>query len=228
MNPDRVYLMGYSAGGDGVYQVAPRLADRFAAASMMAGHPNEASPLSLRNLPFCIHCGANDKAYNRNQVCEAWGKQLDELHKADPEGYEHYWKMHEGKGHWMDRQDAEALPWMVKFTRSTAPKKIVWRQDDVVHPSFYWLAMAESARKAGVEVKAMIKGNEIDVETAEPSAITVRLDDRLVDLDAPIIVRAAGKVEHEGKLLRTIATLAKTLLEREDPKLMFAAEVCLC
>mgnify|MGYP003345558075 FL=1 len=33
---DRVYLMGYSAGGDGVYQVAPRMADRFAAAAMMA------------------------------------------------------------------------------------------------------------------------------------------------------------------------------------------------
>jgi hypothetical protein len=128
----------------------------------------------------------------------------------------------------MDRQDAEALPWMVKFTRNTAPKKIVWRQDDVVHSSFYWLAMAESARKAGAEVKAKIKGNEIDVETTDVSAITIRLDDRLVDLDAPVMVRAGSKVEHEGKLLRTIGTLAKTLREREDPKLMFAAEVCLC
>lgn len=39
VNPDRVYLLGYSAGGDGVYQLAPRMADRFAAAAMMAGHP---------------------------------------------------------------------------------------------------------------------------------------------------------------------------------------------
>ena len=44
-NPNRVYFMGYSAGGDGVYQLAPRMADRLAAASMMAGHPNDASPL---------------------------------------------------------------------------------------------------------------------------------------------------------------------------------------
>ena len=48
VNPNRVYLMGYSAGGDGVYQLAPRMADRWAAAAMMAGHPNEASPLGLR------------------------------------------------------------------------------------------------------------------------------------------------------------------------------------
>ena len=35
VDPDKVYLMGYSAGGDGVYQLAPRMADRFAAAAMM-------------------------------------------------------------------------------------------------------------------------------------------------------------------------------------------------
>jgi poly(3-hydroxybutyrate) depolymerase len=52
VNPDRVYAMGYSAGGDGVYQLAPRMADRWAAASMMAGHPNDASPLGLRNIGF--------------------------------------------------------------------------------------------------------------------------------------------------------------------------------
>src|SRR6185436_20154386 len=52
VNPDRVYVMGYSAGGDGVYQLAPRMADTWAAAAMMAGHPNGVPLLSLRNLPF--------------------------------------------------------------------------------------------------------------------------------------------------------------------------------
>ena len=41
-------VVGYSAGGDGVYQLAPRMADSWAAAAMMAGHPNGVSPLSLR------------------------------------------------------------------------------------------------------------------------------------------------------------------------------------
>ena len=36
VNPDKVYLLGYSAGGDGVYQIAPRMADRWAAVNMMA------------------------------------------------------------------------------------------------------------------------------------------------------------------------------------------------
>ena len=33
VDPDKVYLMGYSAGGDGVYQLAPRMCDRFCSCS---------------------------------------------------------------------------------------------------------------------------------------------------------------------------------------------------
>ena len=72
VNPNKIFLLGYSAGGDGVYQLAPRMADRFAAASMSAGHPNDASPLGLRNIGFSIHMGNNDSAYNRNLVAEEW------------------------------------------------------------------------------------------------------------------------------------------------------------
>ena len=109
--------MGYSAGGDGVYQLAPRMADRLAAASMMAGHPNESSPLGLRNLPFAIHVGADDAAYNRNKVAREWGEKLDKLREGDPEGYLHLTEIHPGRAHWMNREDASAVPWMAKFRR---------------------------------------------------------------------------------------------------------------
>ena len=46
----------------------------YTAAAMMAGHPNESSPLGLRNLPFAIHVGADDSAYNRNKVAKEWGE----------------------------------------------------------------------------------------------------------------------------------------------------------
>src|SRR5690606_28139721 len=68
IDPNRVYLNGYSAGGDGVYQRGPRMADRFAAVGMSAGHPNDASPLNLRNLPFALHVGGDDTAFERNEV----------------------------------------------------------------------------------------------------------------------------------------------------------------
>ena len=77
---------------------APRMADSWAAAAMMAGHPNGVSMLSLRNVPFALQVGGNDAAYNRNKVGKEYGEQLDKLQKDDPKGYEHFVKIHEGKG----------------------------------------------------------------------------------------------------------------------------------
>lgn len=161
VNPNRVYLMGYSAGGDGVYQLAPRMADRLAAAAMMAGHPNESRPEGLRNIGFTIHMGALDAAYNRNTVAAEWGKKLDALEAADPEGYVHEVTLHEGRSHWMNLQDAVALPWMSKFTRNVWPKRVAWVQDDVRHSRFYWLKADEESAKAGDEVFARVDGNVI-------------------------------------------------------------------
>lgn len=54
VNPNRVYVIGYSAGGDGIYQIGPRMADRWAGAAMIAGHPNGAPADNLRNTAFTL------------------------------------------------------------------------------------------------------------------------------------------------------------------------------
>ena len=226
VDPDRVYLMGYSAGGDGVYQLAPRMADRLAAASMMAGHPNESSPLGLRNLPFAIHVGGDDAAYNRNKVAREWGDKLDQLRKDDPEGYLHLTEIHPGRGHWMNREDASAVPWMAKFRRDPVPKKVVWYQDDVTHDRFYWLAVEPGRAAKGATVIASVEGQEVRIEKAEGvEKLLVRLDDRLLDLDKPVKITARGKTLFEGHVPRTIGGLEKTLEGPGDVKLAFAAEV---
>ena len=223
---DRVYLMGYSAGGDGVYQVGPRMADRFAAASMMAGHPNESVPLGLRNLPFAIHVGANDSAYNRNEIGRQWGEKLDTLQKDDPDGYTHLVELHPGRGHWMNLEDASAVPWMAKFSRNPVPRKIVWHQDDVTHDRFYWLAIEPADAKARLTVVATVAGQEVKIEKCEGvEKLIVRLDDRLVDLDKPVKITTNGKTLFEGLVPRTIATLEKTLNGPGDSKLTYSAEI---
>lgn len=57
VNPNRVYLEGFSAGGDGVYAISTRMPDRFAAANMSSGHPNGISLLNLFNLPIQLQAG---------------------------------------------------------------------------------------------------------------------------------------------------------------------------
>lgn len=225
VNPDRVYILGYSAGGDGVYQLAPRMADRLAAAAMMAGHPNETSPLGLRNLPFTIHVGGNDAAYKRNEVARHWGEQLDKLHEQDPNGYIHWTKVYEGLGHWMNRQDAAALPWMAKHNRNPLPDHIVWRQDDVTHARFYWLAVPEDQQRKRSTVRAKRQGQRIDVQADGVAKLIIRLNDQMLDMGKPVTVMSGHTKLFEGRVKRSIATLAATLAERGDPASVFSGQV---
>ena len=226
VNPDKVYLMGYSAGGDGVYQLAPRMSDRFAGAAMMAGHPNETSPLGLRNIPFALQVGELDAAYKRNKIAAEWKIKLADLHKADPSGYENFVEVREGKRHWMDLEDKVALPWMAKFERRRFPDKVVWKQDDVTHSRSYWLALPKDQIKARQLVVASREGQVITVEKAEEvKKLTVMLNDEMLDLDQAVKVQSGGKVLFEGKVERTVATIARTLAERGDRRMVFCAEV---
>jgi poly(3-hydroxybutyrate) depolymerase len=225
VNPDRVYILGYSAGGDGVYALAPRLADRLAAAAMMAGHPNGVSLLSLRNLPIALQCGGNDAAYDRNRITKEYGEQLDQLRKDDPAGYEHFVKIYPGKPHWMNREDAVALPWMAKFSRNPIPERVVWKQTGTSHDRSYWLAVPPGTAKLDSLVIADRKGQTVEITKAEGvDKLIVRFDDRMVDLDRPVTVKRDGKVLFNGTLPRTIGTMLKTLSGYGDPKLVFSAE----
>jgi hypothetical protein len=226
IDPNRVYLLGYSAGGDGVYQLTPRTADRWAAAGMMAGHPNDASPLGLRNLAFALQVGERDAAFNRNKVAEQWGKELDRLRHDDPGGYVHLAKLHAGKGHWMDRDDAAALPWMAKHSRNSIPDRVVWKQASVTHDSLYWLGVPQGSAKPGSLVVATRSGQVIDIVKAEGvTKLVVRFDDRCANLDEPIRITHSGRPLYDGLAPRTIAVLVQSLQARGDPHLMFSAEV---
>lgn len=215
VDPDKVYLLGYSAGGDGVYQLGPRMADRWAAAAMMAGHPNDSDPRSLRNLPFALFMGGQDSAYRRNEVVVEYGARLEALRQADPEGYRHWLKVYPESGHWMNGQDREALPWMQAFRREPWPRKVVWVQDDVTATRFYWLGNPEPRK--GQVVAAEVQGQEIRVEAQDLSRLVLRLDDRLLDLDRPVTVRVDGKVHFQGRVKRSLAALHRSLQERMDP-----------
>lgn len=226
VNPDRVYLLGYSAGGDGVYQMAPRMADSWAGAAMMAGHPNGVSLLSLRNVPFALQVGGNDAAYNRNKVGKEYGELLDKLQKEDPKGYEHFVKIHEGKPHWMNLEDKVALPWMAKYTRNPIPERVVWKQTGSPHDRSYWLAVPTKDAKGDSFVIADRKEQTIEITKAEKiETLLIRLDDRMADLDKSVSVNYSGKELFAGSVNRTIAVMVKTLAGRGDPKLVFDAEV---
>lgn len=218
VNPNKVYLMGYSAGGDGVFQLAPRMSDRWAAVAMMAGHPNETRPEGLRNVPFALFMGEKDAAYGRNQIAIDWKDKLSQLAKADPEGYDH-WVQTYDTGHWMNGQDRECLPWLQKRVRNPWPKKIVWVQDDVTHQRFYWLSVDADSARERIEIRAAVSGQTIDIESVsapELKKLNLYLSDHLVDLDLPVKVVWEGNTVFEGSLERTRDAISKSLESRLD------------
>lgn len=155
VDPDRVYLLGFSAGGDGVYQITPRLADRFAGANMSAGHPNGTPADNLANVPYLLQMGEYDTAYDRHRQAAAYHEQLDGLSAAAPGLYEHALFLHHNGTHnspWSDRDpsgrtypviadpiawltsgdratvsvDSNAVYWLDDYTRQAQPTQLIW------------------------------------------------------------------------------------------------------
>ena len=221
VNPNKVYLLGYSAGGDGVWRVAPRMADKWAAASMMAGHPGESSQVNLMNTPYMIWMGEHDHYYDRNILAKEKAQVMDSLAAAHPGKYIHSNNIIEGKGHWMDRVDTAAIGWMAQYRRMPYPKQIVWRQERVTREHFYWLTAPADEVEQGKTVIANIDGNTINIEQCDYSKLTIYLNDRLVDLDKKVTIRYKGKKIARIKPSRTIAALHSSLSLRNDRSYAF-------
>ncbi len=226
VNPNKVYLMGYSAGGDGAYQIGPRMADHWAAAAAMAGHPNEASPVNLRNIGFTVHVGGQDTAYGRNTIALEWKRKLDSLQNLDSAGYVHEVRVHAGLPHWMNLEDSVAIPWMMQFTRTTTPDRIVWKQNDVPCTTFYWLSVPSSSARKNYEIVAQRSGQQIDIERVSGvKIVTLYFNDVLLNLDREITVRNKEEVLFTGTIPRTINTIYSTITMRNDRDMVFDGQL---
>ena len=158
-DPNRVYLMGFSSGGDGVYEISPMIADRFAATNMSAGYPHERRLENLYNLPICLQMGENDSAFNRNTTVAEYDALLYEYSDRYNGGFQHETFIHCGGTHneyWSDLSDdpqrvytgdqvavwlrnpsaasAEmkstgTVTWLNQYIRDPLPSKVVWNTD---------------------------------------------------------------------------------------------------
>jgi predicted esterase len=155
VDSDKVYLLGYSAGGDAVYQIAPRMADRFAAVNMSAGHHNWVDLRNLANLPIALQAGEHDELYNRHTETAKMNDKLDSLAAGRRDEYVHTTWIHSEKGHRFCDNDPEgssmvvlesprrwlaqapgrsdtievntnAIRWLDQFIRNPRPQRIVW------------------------------------------------------------------------------------------------------
>eukprot|EP00731_Ephydatia_muelleri_P005517 Em0002g1693a len=225
-DPNKVFLTGYAAGGDGVYKLAPRMADRLAGAAMSGGHPNGASILSLRNTAFTLHVGENDHAYNRNRVGMEYGEKFKVEKQKDPLGFDHFLKVHDKCGSWMEYRDFEGFEWLFTQTRVPLPDKVVWEQcSDVPKKTFYWLVLPEDQMKKGSLVTASLRDNSVYIESTDIKRIGIRLNDQMLSLQHPVHVYFNNIRVFEGLVERSLKIVKATILERFDTRVIFSAEI---
>lgn len=152
-DPDRVYLLGFSSGGDGVYAVAPLIPDRLAAAEMCAGGPPHHQFKNMYSLPFRIRMGELDYAWDRNKSAARSDAVLNALHDRYG-GYPHQTLIHIGGSHneWNETSsgmsrvytgpsvqqwlkggkpaattvNSRSVAWLKAYTRNPLPEKVVW------------------------------------------------------------------------------------------------------
>jgi dienelactone hydrolase len=241
VDPNRVYLLGYSAGGDGVYQITPRMADRFAAVNMSAGHPNGVSLINVCNVPFAIQMGERDAAYKRNESAVEYSRKFDELAKAFPNHYLHTLFLHAGKPHnFLDnhpmsepqavvvdgetvKKNTNAIDWVSAFTRDPYPSLIRWdlstRSPLRKTKAFYWL---ETEAKEGlIEARLDRAARTIILKTEKvTSPVTVLLNQKMISFDKPLTMTINGKKRTVKPTIST-ATRKRTLADRGDPFYQF-------
>ena len=203
---DRIYLLGYSAGADGVWRLATRMPDIFAAASAMAGHPGDVSLVNLFNLPFMIWVGENDSAYNRNKECASRIHELARL-RAQNHGNGYVFSGHvlKGKGHWMDNEDAAAISWMSRFERDPHPEHVVWRQGEIPRNHMYQLEVdIEEAQRGKEAVVDFDYGrNSITIRKSDYDALYININDEMFDMDKNIrVFDPSGKLIFDGIVQR--------------------------
>ncbi len=223
---DRVYLIGYSAGGDGVYKLSPRLASVFAGCGAFAGHPNGEPLLGLRNLPFSICVGALDDAYKRNSVGKEYAAELTRLEKEDGRGGYVSQCVFPNTGHWMNGAESAAVRWMCSHPRVSRPDRVVWKQNsDTVHSWFYNVSTSAPQKNALVCVDHTLPQEFVVTQRENAAALTLYVDDLMADLDRDVTVRHGEKVLFHGRVPRTIRSMRDSLEARGDPSMMFDGRI---
>ena len=241
VDPNRVYVMGISEGGYAGYRLGAQMADRWAGScAMAAAEPMDTSPPeNFRNLPFRCGIGELDSMYNRINLARNYFARLDELKLADgaSDAYVHYFDEQKGKAHHIDYQPGQV--WISAFVRNPWPTRVVWKVqplNNVIRHQMYWLALDQVPDNTVLYLDARLGKNVISLTAEENDGhnqrvpatnilLRVYLNDKLVNLDQKVKVVVNGRTYFEGKVRRTLATMAHSLNERGDPFYMFPAEI---
>ena len=251
IDPDRIYLSGYSMGGIGTYYLAPRMNDRFAAVSPGGGSWNAVYWPQLTNTPVYVLHGRKDmrgKRFTDFPNAENAAKCLKEagcpfeLRATDD-------------GHDMNNAEMGHMgKWLLKHKRNPYPKRIVHAspcaKDFMVpmspSPPDRWLTIDEIGSEKlalmdkvalgglnpekksftmGVLDATWVEENVLEVEAKNVKSFRVLLAEQIVNFKKPLQIIVNGKTVYDGPIKSSLAYGMKYVDERRDLGMIFVGEV---
>ncbi len=174
VDPDRVYLMGFSMGGLGAWRIGQFHADRFAAMATFCGWSGTDYLENLRNLPVLIvHGGADPTvpvAMDRAAVAKLrklnYSVRYDELPGANHGAWEAWAKKNGG---------SRIFDWFGQFRRNPWPERVSIRTKTYLrYGSLHWAGVRELSGTSS-SLEASIKNGGITVDAKGVSALSLDL-----------------------------------------------------
>jgi hypothetical protein len=125
-----------------------------------------------------------------------------------------------GKSHDIPIADvlSRALSVFDSRQRDPFPKRIDFTMNEPAYASCYWIEV-EDYSALPAQVTARILGNTVEVQSAGVRQMKLSLDDNLVDLTKPVLVRVNAKEIFNGMLHASAQGLLWSAKERMDAQL---------
>ena len=225
VDPNKIFIMGYSHGGYGAYAIGPKMPDRFAAihASAAAATDGETTAKTLRNTIFTAMIGEKDTMYGRYERNMKFRASLEELRGDRKDIYPAAVQIIEGNGH-TGLPDRDKIVDMYPAVRNPVPTELTWLMTDNVVRDFFWLRCDSPAKQ--LEIDATCRDNQLTVTTsANVANASIFFDARLIDFDEPLGIELNGKKFKRVKVRPSLRVLCETLLRRGDPELAFTVQL---
>ena len=126
-------------------------------------------------------------------------------------------------GHWMGWLDTSGILWISQFKRNPYPKKVAWRQDDVLNKRYYWLK--NNNPNEGDTLIVSILEQTITVEKTNIPNFTIYLNDDLVNMDQIVSVSYNEKELYKGHVKRDGKIIKRSTIEHGAPQSVYFGEI---
>jgi len=242
IDPDRIFVGGFSNGGSGSYFLPGRHPHLFAAAMPFNGivFPERDGDVikrlhhgllpNLRYVPIFSSTGDDDRHCNPDTFVRA-DADLKQLRGDKTDEYESYFTLRKGDGHVMPKGEPQASYGKVlSRKRKAIPKALTWEctvapqptsGDRLLARDFYWLRCEAPAEKMRVEAEALEHSIQIKIERHDPAGFTIYLTEGMVDVTEDVRLYVNNEQKWKGRLEASLVTMLETLSRNLDRQQIF-------